>query len=699
MPCQPPLPIDLRKKSFWPGWEPPEEEEKIPVGGRLTKFFHNWKKLTKNKWILDIIKDGVKIDLTQSPSGGFPRNWSFPEDKEDLEKEHQRMLKVEAVIKCSKKFQRGKTFYSQLFTIAKKDTKEERRPCFNLKKANQFVIQKHFKMEGINTVKDLLKPQDWMIKIDITKAYYHILIHPAFQNLLRYVWNGEHFKYQVLPFGLSTSPWIFTKVIKEPMKFLRGLGIRLVFYLDDILIIGSSPEEVLQHGQKVIQVLSSLGFLIHQEKSVFTPSQVIQFLGYQLDSTNMSILVPKEKLKNLKKEASHLINHPRMTIRKLASFLGKLNALSQAMPHQSLMTRQLLRIKNQALSSNGKNWEAMVDISPAKQELIWWIQQAKFWNGKPIHLQKPQMILTSDASKTGWGGTAGAKETRGFWSMEERSLSNNARELKAAALTIQALVPPDTQSVEIQTDNQVAMAYINNQGGKHPHLSAIAQDLWKWCMDHRIWIHATYLQGSLNKRADALSRKSWDKQDWMLHPSIFRRITQHWGVPWVDLFASRLNHQVSRYVSRFPDPGAWATDAFQITWPEELVFANPPFGLVGRVLKKQSQSPGEMILIAPLWRSAPWFPELLTRTSSPPILLPRIEELFLPVSKGHQLPVGNPLWRVAAWKISPASSGAKDSQRRSWKFFHTDGGTRLHLPMIQLGKNGKDGAKPITWIL
>lgn len=60
-------------------------------------------------------------------------------------------------------------FISNLFLVSKKNGGQ--RPVINLRQLNQFLVYKHFKMEGLFMVKDLLQKVDHMIKIDFTDAY------------------------------------------------------------------------------------------------------------------------------------------------------------------------------------------------------------------------------------------------------------------------------------------------------------------------------------------------------------------------------------------------------------------------------------------------------------------------------------------------------------------------------------------------
>lgn len=58
-----------------------------------------------------------------------------------------------------------------------------------------------------------------------------------------------------------------------------------------------------------------------------------------------------------------------------------------------------------------------------------------------------------------------------------------------------------------------------------------------------------------------------------------------------------------------------AVDAFSLTWSNELIYAIPPFSLIGRLVQKLRQDQGEMVLVAPVWLTQGWFTaamELLT---------------------------------------------------------------------------------------
>ena len=90
----------------------------------------------------------------------------------------------------------------------------------------------------------------------------------------------------------------------------------------------------------------------------------------------------------------------------------------------------------------------------------------------------------------------------------------------------------------------------------------VTRQIWGYCIDHNIWLSASHLPGCENTEADRESRHFNDRTEWKLEPTIYNSITEKFGQPSIDLFASRLNKQCSGYVSWRPDPDALFVDAF-----------------------------------------------------------------------------------------------------------------------------------------
>lgn len=88
------------------------------------------------------------------------------------------------------------------------------RPIINLKSLNKFLEHLHFKMEGVSVLRGMVWKGDFFTKIDLQDAYLTIPIHPYHAKFLQLFWKGSLFHLLAFCFGLSSSPWSFTKILK-----------------------------------------------------------------------------------------------------------------------------------------------------------------------------------------------------------------------------------------------------------------------------------------------------------------------------------------------------------------------------------------------------------------------------------------------------------------------------------------------------
>ncbi|KAN0018573.1 hypothetical protein ACTFIU_011191 [Dictyostelium citrinum] len=297
-------------------------------------------------------------------------------------------------------------FYSNVFTVPKPGT-NILRPVLDLKRLNTFIANQSFKMEGIKNLPSMVKQGYYMVKLDIKKAYLHVLVDPHYRDLFRFVWKGVHYRWKTMPFGLSTAPRIFTMLLRPVLRMLRELNISVIAYLDDLLIVGSTKEECLSNLDKTMKLLVKLGFKLNLEKSVLEPTQSITFLGLQIDSVSMQLLVPKEKKKSVIKEIRNFLKLDSCSPRKLAGLKGKLMALKDAVIPFRLYTRKTNKFHCHCLSLSKGDWDqSFVIPQDVKSEISNWLTLLTQWNGKEISLfPSYDYVLTTDASESGAGAT------------------------------------------------------------------------------------------------------------------------------------------------------------------------------------------------------------------------------------------------------------------------------------------------------
>ena len=328
--------------------------------------------------------------LPPAPSSTLPN----PNQISAIEKEILAMLSKKAIEEVHPN---SYGFRSRLFTVPKKTG--DLRPILNLRPLNQFIPQRHFKMETLKQVCTMINQGDYLTSIDLTDAFMHVLVHQSSRRFLQFTWKGRLFQFRVLPFGMSLSPMVFTKILKPVLRWARRKGIRLTAYLDDLLIVAKDRPTSLLHTRLILHKLTDLGFLVKHSKSSLTPSQSIQHLGFTIHTTDLTLSVPKTKVRDLRREASRLLFSPMCSLRSLASFIGKAQSMTMAIFPARLKTRHLLVAKNLALKQS-KSWTSLLSLSQtAKEELIWWKEQLQGWNGQTF---LPSLVSFADGSWPTW---------------------------------------------------------------------------------------------------------------------------------------------------------------------------------------------------------------------------------------------------------------------------------------------------------
>ena len=176
----------------------------------------------------------------------------------------------------------------------------------------------------------------------------------------------------------------------------------MVIYLDDVLILAQTKEELLKWRSIILDLLENLGFLINYDKSELEPSQSLIFLGFLINTVNMEIKLPKEKVSQAVQEAQKLLEAQQASARQLAHLIGVFSSTLPAILLAPLHYRGLQLLKHQALKKGG--YDVILTLSQeAKDNLLWWIQNLNLVNGQPLVRDQPSLQIETDASLMGWG--------------------------------------------------------------------------------------------------------------------------------------------------------------------------------------------------------------------------------------------------------------------------------------------------------
>lgn len=484
--------------------------------------------------------------------------------------------------------------------------------------------------------------------------------------------------------GISSLPRAFTKLVRPVMAFLRSFGLRLLIFIDDILVMGESYQSTACDVQDVLTLLTWLGFVISTKEQVkLVPGQRQVWCGALICSLTMRFMLPQSKVGKLQRTCRQAISKTQrrvpLTLRAWASVLGVCRSTSFAVLPANLWSQPLRRFIAPFVRP-GKHhpcWNQKLPFPPA--EVLMGLQrfagsELLQFNGRPVVPSPPQVLMDSDASGFGGGGVMTEPlqlEARWHWLPSEAAHHINWKELATVQMLLQSFdleVPGIVfhQVFQNRSDNTVACSYVSKMGGRVPFLSFTAEALWYYLLARGSELRMQFLPGLQNVDADQASRWRVSAQEYQLRPDLFRGLHQRWGPFEVDAFASRANAQLPQFWSRYPEPSAQAVDALQQRWDKCLYLA-PPFGLLSRVLQEvRSQRVNDCTLLAPLWPTQSWWATLLSMAVDFSVL-GRAQEIYVHPTKRMPMSLRGPHARsflVVAWRLCGVSWQPRDSVSR-----------------------------------
>lgn len=585
----------------------------VSVRGRLRKSIQFWREIDAPRFIVDTIEFGYKLPLLQiPPSFVATNNNSALQESEFVESAISELLSLECITEV---FAPPAVINPLSVSIQKSGKK---RLILDLRHVNQYLFKSKFRCEDVSIAREVLNPGDFMFSFDLKSGYHHVEIFPEHRQYLSFSWNfssgvTRYFQFSVLPFGLSSAPYLFTKLLKPLVKKWRTEGKSIVVFLDDGLGAAADHTKARISSLSVHADLLKSGFVPNEEKSLWEPTQVITWLGTVIDTSQCIISATDTRIQSLSEDLSFLLDatHPSLyQVRKLASVCGKIISLGNCVGNVArLMTRNIFAVVNSAM-----NWNSMVSLTPGcVEELNFWKVNLVYINGVPLWpiKRKPSRIVYSDASISACGSfiTLDGKVFHQNWSDFERSQSSTFRELLAVLLSLQAFIDSlRAQTVVWYTDNQ-NVARIVSIGSKVPALQRMALDIHRLCLLASVSIDMQWIPRDLNIIADDIS-KFVDLDDYSINDGVFYSLDELWGPHTCDRFACHYNAKLPKFNTRFYQPGTSGVNAFAQDWSKDNNWLCPPVCLTCKVLSHLKVCNAAGTLVVPLWRSAHFWPRL-----------------------------------------------------------------------------------------
>ena len=355
----------------------------------------------------------------------------------------------------------------------------------------------------------------YMAKTDLKSAFRLIPIHPDDWNLLGIYWQAMFYVDMYLPFGLRSAPYIFNQ-LSDALEWIltHNYGLQHVLHiLDDFLVIEPSRAQCLTSFSTLLRVFMSLQAPLVASKTL-GPSQVLEFMGIELDSVRMEARLPEDKLTRTRELLTSFTRRRSARLVELQSLIGTLQfACRVVVPGRTFLQRiiNLTRGVPSRFHHIRLNKEFYKDLDM-------WSLFLTGWNGRSFFLDTtvtpfPEMDLFTDAASTvGFGGYFKGEWFQGRWPPHlllnrERGISIEWQELFPIVVACTIWHPHFAgKRLQLWCDNESVVAIINSGHSKVPRIMDLLRALTLISMKHNFFVRARHVPGVYNVIADALSR-------------------------------------------------------------------------------------------------------------------------------------------------------------------------------------------------
>ncbi len=252
----------------------------IKGGLRISATF--WDSIASDPTLLKVVKSGYVPPFTSSPPPFWAKNNASAE-------EHQGFI-LESLAEL---FPNG---FAELvseqpsvvnpFSVSVR-ANGKKRLIANLRHLNGFLVAPKFKLDDYRTALPALRAAKFLFSFDLKKGYYHVDLDESVLDLFGFSFSFAGKTYfgcwTICTFGLSTTPYLFTKLLKPLITHWRSLGLHIFIYLDDGLALCDCRQEAAWFSHIVRSDLQSSGFHEQEVKCLWDPVTSAPWLGFEID--------------------------------------------------------------------------------------------------------------------------------------------------------------------------------------------------------------------------------------------------------------------------------------------------------------------------------------------------------------------------------------------------------------------------------
>ena len=199
-----------------------------PIG----RAYDYWQSIKANDHVLGIIKDGYKIPfLTEPEECILKNNKSALDHSEFVESEISKLNHIGCITEVH-------VLPKVVNPLTVAENRNKLRLVLDCRHINPHLHKFRFKYEDATEASHMFEKGDLLFTYDLRSAYHHLEIFKDHKTYLGFSWYKrenkiKYYVFNCLPFGISTAGYIFTKVVRCVIKYLRNQGFKVIMYLDD----------------------------------------------------------------------------------------------------------------------------------------------------------------------------------------------------------------------------------------------------------------------------------------------------------------------------------------------------------------------------------------------------------------------------------------------------------------------------------
>jgi len=271
--------------------------------------------------------NGVKLPFEKNPPSKIQQESYVPQNTvafNSVEKEIKKLQDNGFITRIKRQHVK---ISMPIFAVPKSSQdKTNIRLVYDARYVNKFLDPPPFKLPQVPTSFRSC-PKGFAFVSDISSGYHHIPLHPSAKPYLCFRWRGFYFQWEVLPFGLSTAPWIFQTWLSSYLhhwKKTKGDHCFLRQYIDDIFCAHKNKEKTEQLRQSLLQYFQWHGIKAHPDKTSEVSTKV-KYLGYVLDIQAGHVSLTKGRVAQIRRLIGFLNSAPRVPRKFLEKMLGLIN--------------------------------------------------------------------------------------------------------------------------------------------------------------------------------------------------------------------------------------------------------------------------------------------------------------------------------------------------------------------------------------